>query len=139
MNSYQFYSYASFSVYLVVEMKYGLGYNSWGQRYAGEIVKCLHEWGSTRLGVTRFIAITIGTNVNSGKVLKRSGYVHLNPQDSVNPDRVRVIIPSDSTLVIIILGLENHHRGPGSSRRARDRRRDSGWEEIYDDIQRMGL
>lgn len=62
------------SVFLVIELRYGLAPTSWGHGYAPEAADAVMQWASAHRGVRRFIAETEKLNVRSGGALKKLGF-----------------------------------------------------------------
>ncbi|KAI8918260.1 GNAT domain-containing protein [Powellomyces hirtus] len=59
----------------MVELKYGLHPDAWGQGYATEIARTLIDWGVQTFGIKRYIACTGPDNDGSISVLKKIGFV----------------------------------------------------------------
>lgn len=64
-----------------IELSYRLHKRYWGRGYATELSRALITWGFEHLVVDKFIAVTHADNIDSQKVLKKIGMIHIGKRD----------------------------------------------------------
>ncbi|KAH7024093.1 GNAT domain-containing protein [Ilyonectria destructans] len=58
----------------MIELRYGLSQDYWGQGLAKEAAEAVMQWATSERGATRFIAETERENSQSGRVLEKMGF-----------------------------------------------------------------
>lgn len=64
-----------------IELAYRLHKRYWGKGYATELARALVTWGFEHLLVNKIIAVTHSDNIDSQKVLKKIGMIHIGKRD----------------------------------------------------------
>lgn len=59
------------------KLGYWIGEPYWGKGYCTEATKALIQFSFTKLGIKNIIAEHLSSNIASGKVMKKSGMVHI--------------------------------------------------------------